>query len=648
MKKSILTFAILFALLASAFSFAIPASAATATEPLFQLDSACNVIIDIAYDTSNEPVVSIISPSGVTYTYTTQRDGVTVERDTTNKYVRFYVPDARAGNWRITYDTAFKGHLEVNVVRYSRDIEIAYFDITSLTGSSAQVAFRVDFPKSVRYNYTISAVTLTESGKVDGKKELYSSTANSGREAGCTVQFSSLQSYDSYYLMLEVRYDDYGTEVTHSMLSDSFGYVNGNAHAPITDYIATLNVTTGQLSVDWSHCYKYATEYNLAVVADGETVYANKLAGEITSVDSISVNPASAEIQVSLSYLKNGRYSEIYTVSIFPSAMGVTIPTAEITSSTQAEISYAVNTECDAYVSVDDTFEEKVLLKGSGSFSVSLKSGKNKLTVKQIYSENVILIAQKDIFVDVFAPVLRFFENLTNITTENTEFVVVGEVESGCTFTVNGVAQTPNADGTFSIPLTLAYGMNNFEFVATDAAGNVSKRVVSIACSNNAVIGGAMSDFSLEELILLGVGIAVLLALLIALLVMKKSKKLNLQNILTLVFILCLVATTAVSTITVIKLLDKSDLGNIVNGEQFFEIVKESIDKANDYLVRYEEVSATANMYLLISGIALGVCAILLTVKLILKKRANKKANSKVVESAAYVPQNNGNFNAPQ
>jgi len=115
-------------------------------------------------------------------------------------------------------------------------------------------------------------------------------------------------------------------------------------------------------------------------------------------------------------------------------------------------------------------FEEKVLLSGSGSFSVSLESGYNDLVVKQIYSDNVVLIMEKKIVVDSFAPILRFFENLSNVTTQDTVFTVVGEIESGCAFTVNGTAQTANADGTFSIPLTLAYGANNFEFVVTDAA----------------------------------------------------------------------------------------------------------------------------------------------------------------------------------
>jgi len=338
MKKSILSFAILFALLASVFCFAIPVSAASVTENLVNLDSACNIIIDISYDTNSEPKVSIISPSGVLYNYNTQRDNVTVERDTANKYVRFYVPDARTGNWRITYDSADRGHLEVNVIRYTRDIEIQYFNLDSISGNNAQVSFHVDFPKTVRYSYSVSAVTLTEGGIVEGKKELYNGTAYSGRKISNSVNLTSLQTYDQYYLMLDVRYEDYDTEVTHSMLSGQFAFINGNSHAPITNYIVCLNVSTGQLTVDWSHCYVYASAYNLAVQADGETVYAGSLSGDMTSIESITVDPTSSEIKVSLSYQKYGKFSEIYTVSVLPAAMGVTISTPEITSSTQAEI----------------------------------------------------------------------------------------------------------------------------------------------------------------------------------------------------------------------------------------------------------------------------------------------------------------------
>ena len=106
-----------------------------------------------------------------------------------------------------------------------------------------------------------------------------------------------------------------------------------------------------------------------------------------------------------------------------------------------------------------------------------------------------------------------FFENLSNVTTAENTFVVVGEVESGCKFTVNGEEQTANADGTFSITLNLAYGVNTFEFVVTDAAGNVSQRTINVTCTANTTVAALMAKFSLELLILAGLGVVMLITL---------------------------------------------------------------------------------------------------------------------------------------
>ncbi len=628
MKKSILSIAILFALLVSTFSFAIPVSAASVTEDLFYLDSQCNIIVDVKYDTSSEPDITIISPNGSSFAIEK------MEKNATEKYIRYYIPDARSGNWRITFDSSYKGHLEVNVVRYTRDIEIKYFNIDSISGDYAHVSFNVGFSKNINYNYIISAVTLTESGNVEGKKELTSGWASTGREESLGMMLYSLQTYDDYYLMLEVSYEDYDTEITHSMLSDKFEYTNGNLYSPITDYTVLLNVSSGRLTVDWSNNYVSASKYNIAVEADGETVYADILSSDVTSVDTITVDPTVSEIKVSLSYERYGSLSQIHTVSVKPAQMGVTIPTEATTSSTQAEVEYTVNSKTDAYVLINDEPEEKIMLDGTGSFTVPLKEGYNDLSIVQIYSDNVAFVIEKRIFVDQFAPVIRFFENLSNITTEEKTFTVVGEVESGCTFTVNGEVQAPAADGTFTIPLTLTYGVNTFEFVVTDAAGNVSKRTVSITCTANTAVGELMAKFSLEILILIGLGAVALIALIISILLMIKKKKFTANNILTLVFVLLLVATAAIGTITVSKMLAKSDLAAIVNGEEFYEIAKDSIDKANEYLVKYDEATAIANKYLLITAIVAAVAVLVLVAKILVKTISKKIAAKKATQKA--------------
>ncbi len=637
MKKSKLILAFLFALLISVACFAVASSAATEKETLFTLDSACNVMVDITYDTDAKPDVGIISPSNRTYNEANQTNGVQIEHDTAAKRIRFYIPDAARGSWKISYDSSLKGHLTANVVKYARDISIESFHMTSLKNNQATVDFTVQFPKttSITYKYSISAVTLDASGNVEGKKAIYSNTATSGGKISRTLNLSGLQTYDSYYLLLEVSYEDYDSEVTHSMLSDKFSFTNSNAYAPITDYRVTLNVSTGELSVDWSHCYIYsASNYNIAVEVGGETVYADSLSGSQRSVSGISVDPSTAEIKVSLSYKRSGILSQIHSISVKPSDMGAAIATGNLTNASQAEITYSVSAQHDAYITVNSNVNEQVMLNGSGSFSVPLEEGYNDLSVKQIYSENIIFIAEKRILLDQFAPVIEFYENLSGVTTAETLFVVVGEVDSGCTFTINGLAQTVAADGTFSLPLTLVYGVNTFEFSAVDGAGNVTTRTVSIICSTQTNALGISLDF--EILLLIGIGIVLLLIAVISLLVMRKKKKLSKHNVLKLVFICFLIATVALAALAALKLADKAKLDAVVNGEQFLQIAKDSIDEANRYLTAYEEATKIANQYLLYTGIAAGVAILVLVIMLILKKKTkgdDKKPKEEEAES---------------
>ena len=618
MKKTKLTLAILFALLISAFCFSLSASAATEKES-FTLDSACNVIVDITYDTDSKPAVSLVSPKNKTYSEHNQTDGVVYECDESLKRICFYVSDAAKGTWNVTYDASLKGHLTVNTIKFARNIEIESFHLNSVNGNQANVDFTVNFPKKVSYSYTINAVVLDANGNIEGKRSLYSSTAYSGQKITRSVSLSSLQSYDAYYLLLEVSYEDYDTEVTDSAISDKFSFTNSNTYAPITGYTVTFNATTGELTVDWNHCYIYnATAYNVAVEADGETVYADTLVSSVRSVQ-VLADPSATEIKVSLSYKRSNNLSQIHTVTVHPADMGISIATGNLTNSSQAEINYSVNAQYDAYITVNESVNEQVMLNGSGSFSVPLEEGYNNLCVKQVYSENIIFIAENKIFLDRFAPIIEFYENLSNVTTAETLFVIVGEVESGCSFTVNGANQPIAADGSFSISLTLSYGVNTFEFLAIDGAGNQTARTVSIVCTaKSSVLGISLST---ELLIFAGVGIALVLSALISLLVMKKKKKLNRRSLLALLFWILIVITVALAVVMISKLQVKARLGNVVNGTQFFEIAKESIDEADRYLTAYENAKKVANRYILFTAISAAVSVLVLVVLQILKKK---------------------------
>jgi hypothetical protein len=52
--------------------------------------------------------------------------------------------------------------------------------------------------------------------------------------------------------MLDVYYEDYDTEVSHSAISQKFSYNNTTSPAPITGYKVYFNNSTGEMSIDWN------------------------------------------------------------------------------------------------------------------------------------------------------------------------------------------------------------------------------------------------------------------------------------------------------------------------------------------------------------------------------------------------------------
>lgn len=591
MKNTKRILSILFVTAVLVVGFAFSASAKTEQSELEYVESNTNIAVQIVYDTGTKPDITIVSPSGTLY----NEQNADFDHYPDGKTIVFYIPDARSGQWYIRYDSAYTGHLAVNVIEYSRNISIESFTLNEVSGTTAKVSFVTEFPKSISYNYEISAVTLDQNGNVEGKRLLGSGSATSGNLINKSVSLSSLASWGDYYLMLDVYYEDYDTEVSHSAISQKFSYNNTTSPAPITGYKVYFNNSTGEMSIDWSGVYIYnASNYNVAVEADGVLVYTYQHTGSERKAE-LTVAADAKEYKVSLSYVKSGKYSQISTVTFKPDTAALAINTPELTSSAQAEIVYNLVEKQDAVVYVNGDSGEKVMLEGSGSFSVPLKEGYNTVSVNRQISDNVIIVSQKSIYSDRFAPVLSFFESLDRITTDESSFTVVGATEAGSSFTVNGAEKAVDADGSFAVDLTLKKGVNTFEFVVADAAGNRTVRSINIVCIGE----GAEEEGAFDwVLVIIIAAIALLvIALGATVIVLVKKKKLNLTSILVLVTVLCAIGTIVLAVMAIGRNNESDELNKVINSEEFFEIAEESVDKAYEAITKAETAKKEAKSF---------------------------------------------------
>ena len=563
----------------------ISAHAATVTKDLITLDSPMNLAIAVTFTddgTGIAPELAFIGPGGEVY------DSSNVDTDRSDNTLYFYIPDAPAGNWMIRYDDAFSGRLEVTTAPYSRDLLIEHFEIVEMQKYYADVSFLTSFPVNTGIDYVINAVTLYPDGSIMGTKELYTGFAFTNEVVNTNIYLDVLNSYSEYYLQLVVYADDYGIEVTDSMLSDFFGYEDSHQHI-MPDYDVILNRTTGDLKVDWSKAQVYnAGEYILAVFSSldpAEPVYVNRFTADITNT-SLLVDASADWIRVEMSYIPTDipTVSEVKAVTIEPNAVAFEITTGESTSSLQAEISYSVPSgEVDLYVFIhDDGNLKPTRVSGSGTIAFNLEEKDNTLYVAYKPSDYVLIMESKEIFVDRKAPILTFFEDLTSVTTNNPVFRLAGMTEAGAVVTVNGAVVQINTDGSFLIELNLNPGANSFEIVSADPAGNLSRRTVLI---NRSDVASAVGSDDVQSFwktwlpLFVAVGASLAFAILMLALFGGKKQRTAAQN-LKRWSILTWILTAVGLGITIWLLVEKVMASNVVNTTEFFDKVQASVDEA--------------------------------------------------------------------
>lgn len=141
------------------------------TAQIFNLGSASNMAVTISYDTER-PTVSFIAPDGTEVT----TDTLSSDADDTAMVLCYYIPDAAAGQWQISYDKKSNDELDVSWAPYSNALIISQFEFaTPFTGTQGtQVSFTVDSIAPGAYEYVLYAAITDSDARVTGQRELVS------------------------------------------------------------------------------------------------------------------------------------------------------------------------------------------------------------------------------------------------------------------------------------------------------------------------------------------------------------------------------------------------------------------------------------------------------------------------------------------
>jgi hypothetical protein len=613
------------------------------TADLMDLEQQENVVVSVSYD-KELPDIYFIAPNGDVYAPgKSDESKIYVEYGSSTVY--YYLPNARRGSWQIAYDKKTNSELTVNFGLFSNGIWIDDFQVTDIDEDDEELTavFQVSYDEDASYHYTIYAVTMDEDGSVDGQKEIGSGYADANEEVEETFSIDQLESYDYYHFMLEVELEENGNTLQDQFVTeDEYTYVNEDTPEAMEDFTVTLNLETGDLVIDWSDYTVWCDEYIVAVFEDREEepFYNNTFDSSVTRVELLTDTELS-QITVELHYRDNDRTSEGVSKSIPCKASKniITIDTPEFTNAAQAVITYDVEKETTIWVSVNGETEESTV-KGSGNFSINLEEDNNQIQVlyKTANDDNLYYLTEKEIYADHTAPLIHLYEDVSGIKTQDESFVLVGDVESGASLTVNGEEVEVAEDGTFSTALSLIEGENSFELAATDIAGNVSKQTISITRIPVGTSEGQETTVTTEKEAsktslwkqYLPLGITVLGTLLAALTVIisyevsrKKTGKIH-ATVITLRN-LWGVLTILGAGGTVYTFIGKTSGLKAISGKAFLELAQDTIQEAYEAVITYHMYEDGFTIFLIGTGISLVLWVLFALIAALIKKHGQKQ-----------------------
>jgi hypothetical protein len=143
------------------------------------------------------------------------------------------------------------------------------------------------------------------------------------------------------------------------------------------------------------------------------------------------------------------------------------------------------NVDADSNVKING---EAVQVDGLGNFETTMKLSNNPDIINIFAVDVAGNSSQVTITVsfDTTPPPLTVTKPVMFQQINKLPVVVEGKTEAGAKVTVNGNNAAVSEDGTFSYALSpLLEGLNSIEIVATDAAGNMTKRSVSVKYSKS-------------------------------------------------------------------------------------------------------------------------------------------------------------------
>ncbi len=158
------------------------------------------------------------------------------------------------------------------------------------------------------------------------------------------------------------------------------------------------------------------------------------------------------------------------TLDTTPPALTLTSPVDGLLTN-QENVTVEGTTESGATAAVNGA---SVSVDAQGKFSVSVKLnlGENTVTVETKDALGNAVSKSVKATYDPNAPSLEISYPPNNLLTNNKDLTITGKTEAGSTLTVNDVSVSVDAEGKFTLAMTLSEGENTITIISSDNLGN--------------------------------------------------------------------------------------------------------------------------------------------------------------------------------
>lgn len=162
----------------------------------------------------------------------------------------------------------------------------------------------------------------------------------------------------------------------------------------------------------------------------------------------------------------------------------------EATNSAKINISGTAETKTAVELLKNDTLVTKSEVSVTGDFAfdnIDLDKGLNRFSAVAISEKGVRSTVSKEVaivFDDQPPELVVFTPEKDEVTVDTADYTISGSSEKGVSITINARVAMVDNDGKFKLKVQLSSGKNEEEIIATDTAGNQTKKTVRITYDN--------------------------------------------------------------------------------------------------------------------------------------------------------------------